>query len=466
MGFTSPDARDERIGGQLRAALATCAALALVPFLAPAEIRVWVDAQGATHATNDEARAPASARTAGAASALWDGAVRGAPLVPERGASGSERDRATRALRDALVELQRGDTALAVSRLQDVLRREARRPEPHFYLAMIEGRRGHFDAAEAHLRAFLSVAGDDHDDLRASAQRRLRELDDERRLAATPAAAELKLVALAHPRFALQADAALLAVGGAELAGTLGRVLDDARAHVSAALGIEPAERLGVVVYGRASYTRAHAHRFSFQTVGFFDGRIHVVSAAHPGGELRGLLVHEYTHALFSAQAGGDRPYWLNEGLAELLERSALRRPALSRGEETQLRAASAAGEWLPLARIAPSFSGLSDSQARLAYTISTAAADWLVRHSAASARAELLRRLGSGGDIDAALRSAVGLDTEGLERALQRELVEGLVSRGCAPGGADSCHAESAAREAAAESPPRGFLGAKPHAN
>jgi hypothetical protein len=203
-------------------------------------------------------------------------------------------------------------------------------------------------------------------------------------------------------------------------------LLDDARAHVGAALGVVPAEPLGVVLYGRANYLRAHAHRFSFQTVGFFDGRIHVVSAAHPGGELRGLLVHEYTHALFQGQVSGDRPYWLNEGLAEWLERSALRRPPLSRGEEIELRAAIAAGDWLPLQRIAPSFSGLSDAQARLAYAISTAAADWLVRHSSPEQRGELLRSLGRGVDVDTALRAAAGVDTNGLDAAVQRELTAG----------------------------------------
>jgi hypothetical protein len=418
-----------RAARRLRALAGACAALATLPFLSPAEIRVWVDANGVTHATNDLERAPASALPSSDAGALWEGAARGAPLRPERGSGGSEDDRAARALRDALVELQRGDTSLAISRLQELLRLDARRPEPHFYLAMIEGRRGHLDAAEAHLRAFLSVAGDGYDDLRASAQRRLRELEDERRLQTQPAAGPLELVPIAHPRFALEADAALLAAGGSELEQTLARLLDETRAHVDAALGIESPERLGVVVYGRANYARTHAHRFSFQTVGFFDGRIHVVSAAHPGGELRGLLVHEYTHALFHAETGGDRPFWLNEGLAELLERRALRRPALSRGEELQLRSAIADGSWLPLARIAPSFSGLSDAQARLAYAISTAAADWLVRSSDACARAELLRRLGAGEELDTALRAALGHDTASIDQALRRELAEGAAT-------------------------------------
>ncbi len=395
-------------------------------FLVPAEIRVWLDGSGVMHATNEPGKAPATARGPGEVRELWGNERFGPPLAPEPGASSSESDRAYRALREALVDLRRGDTPLAVARLHDVLRHDASRPEAHFYLALIEGRRGHLDAAEAHLRAFLSVAGDGYDDWRASAVRRLAQLDDERRLMSSPAAAELRLVALAHPNFAIQADAALLEAGGAEFAGTVARLLDDSRAHVGGALGVTPAEPLGVVLYGRANYMRANAHRFSFQTVGFFDGRIHVVSAAHPGGELRGLLVHEYTHAIFHEQTGGDRPYWLNEGLAELLERSALRRPPLSRGEEVQLRAAMAAGEWLPLRRTAPSFSGLSDPEARLAYAIATAAADWLVRHTRAEARGELLRALGRGVDFDAALRQAAGVDTEALDAAVQHELMGG----------------------------------------
>ncbi len=405
------------------AAVVAGVAAGAAAFLAPAEIRVWVDERGVTHATNEPSAAPASARSAGEARALWGDERFGAPLRRELGASSSEDDRAYRALRDALVDLQRGDTTLAVARLHDVLRRDASRPEAHFYLALIEGRRGRLDAAEAHLRAFLSVAGEGYDEWRASALRRLGQLDDERRLMTEPSASALRFVGLRHPDFAIQADEALVEAGGPEFAATVGRLLDDAYAHVGSALGIRPAAPTGVVLYGRANYVRANAHRFSFQTVGFYDGRIHVVSAAHPGGELRGLLVHEYTHAIFKSETGGDTPYWLNEGLAELLERSALRRPPLSRGEEIQLRGALAAGEWLPLRRIAASFSGLSDKQARLAYAISTATADWLVRNSTATERAELLRALGRGADLDAALRAAIGLDTEGLDAALRREI-------------------------------------------
>ena len=114
--------------------------------------------------------------------------------------------------------------------------------------------------------------------------------------------------------------------------------LEQAREQAARVLGVVPLEPLGVVFYGKAAYLRAHRHRFSFQTVGFFDGRIHVASPAHPSVGLRSLLFHEYTHAIYREQTGGDRPYWLNEGLAELMERRSRQQPTSTRTERASLR--------------------------------------------------------------------------------------------------------------------------------
>src|SRR5262249_18599089 len=148
-------------------------------------------------------------------------------------------------------------------------------------------------------------------------------LADERRIAdEAPAQGPASFVDVAHPHFRIEYDAEL---GRAEptYGATVARFLEAAREAVGARLGARPVAPMGVVLSGRVAYLRAHRHRFSFQTVGFYDGRSHVVSAAHPEAELRALLFHEYTHAVFREQTGGDRPYWLNEGLAELCERSA-----------------------------------------------------------------------------------------------------------------------------------------------
>ena len=411
------------------AAFARALAVGALCLSAPAgagELHVYVDDRGVVHVTDDPSAVPDDASAPDdreALRGLWGDETTGPPLATPPGASGREADRQVRLLRDAIEDLGRGEPARAAAALRDVLRREPDRPEAHFYLAILEGRRGHLDSAEAHLRAFLSAAGDGMEPWRASAEQRLAHLDDERRLMAAPQAGELRLVDLAHPDFRIQADADLLASGSAQFAGKVGRYLDDARGLGQRLLATAPAEPMGVVLYGRASYVRTHGHRFSFQTVGFFDGRIHVVSAAHPAGELRTLLVHEYAHGLYRERTGSDRPFWLNEGLAEWLERASQGRPALSRAERGALREAIATGHWIPLRRIAPSFSGLDDTQARLAYGISTAAADWLERHTSPAERAQLLDRLGAGESDDAALRAVVGLDTAGLDAALRAEV-------------------------------------------
>jgi tetratricopeptide (TPR) repeat protein len=410
-------------------AIAALALLLLAPGAAVAETWVWVDEAGVTHLTDDPGDVPPGVRREAGPDvdqlrSLWqDGFVGPMPVTPP-GGSGSEEDRALRLLRGAVDDLRRGETARAAAALRGVLRLDPRRPEAHWHLALLDRQRGRYASAEEHLRAFLDSASGELAPWRASAERRLAALADERRLAdASSAEGALELVALDTAHFRVEVDAALNEISP-DFATTVMRYLEEARALVSAQLGATPLEPLGVVFYGKAAYTRAHRHRFSFQTVGFFDGRIHVASPAHPSGGLRSLLFHEYTHALFREQTGGDRPYWLNEGLAELVERRSRQQAPSSRSERALLRARIEAGRWLPLRRLAPSFSGLSDEDARAAYLESILAAAWLHERTDRAARARLLGRLSAGFSADQALHEAVGLDTDELDAAVREEVL------------------------------------------
>jgi hypothetical protein len=404
-------------------------AFLLAPLSARADLHVWVGADGTTHVTDDPEKIPPERRDTAVERveelrALWDDGVSGPPLVTPRGSSSSEEDRVLRQLRGAVDDLRRGETARATATLRNVLERLPNHPEAHWYLALLEGRRGHLDAAEQHLLTFLSGAGEEYEGLRASARKRLARLEDERRLMDVPAAGTLRLVDQESQFFRVHYHEALLRASSPDFTRTVLRYLGDARAALGHRLGVFPEEPTGVVLYGKAAYLRAHGHRFSFQTVGFFDGRIHVVSKAHPAGGLRTLLFHEYTHALFREQTAGDRPFWLNEGLAELSERASHRIASSTRGERARLRRAIDGGEWISLRRIAPSFAGLGDEQARLAYLISTAAAAWVEAHTGREGRARLLGRLGDGWSDDEALKEAVGMDTEGIDAALRAEIL------------------------------------------
>src|SRR5262245_1525689 len=396
----------------------------LVPAAAGAGVYTWVDADGVTHMADDPAAMPPDAHEGRSGLRdLWREGPQGKlpALQPPPARHGVEASRSLRIVEGAVADLERGETARASTALESVLRADPRMPEPHWYLAGLDRERGRYASAETHLRAFLSLAGDAYEPWREAAVQRLRDLEDERRLADPASAAGGEaFVGVPHEHFRIRFDAAL---GRAEpdYAATVVRYLEEAREAVRARLGAVPTEPMGVVFYGKAAYLRAHRHRFSFQTVGFYDGRIHVVSAAHPADELRALLFHEYTHAVFREQTGSDRPYWLNEGLAELCERASRGQAGLTYSERSSLRQRIDAGSWIPLRRIAPSFSGLDDEEARSAYLVAAAAARWIEASTQPADRARILALLGAGRSDDEALAAVLGLDTAGLDSAVRR---------------------------------------------
>ena len=390
---------------------------------------------GVTHLADDPAAVPAEVRQQGepdreALRELWDDARGPLDAPPAAGASQGEQ-RTLRLIRGAVSDLQRGETARAQVALESVLRDEPAQPEAHWYLALLERQRGRYDSAQAHLESFLASAGDSLEPWRSSAKRRLQALADERRLAEPLVeAAATDFIGLAAPHFRVHYDAAL-GRASPDYARTVLSYLEEARESASERLGTLPREAMGVVLYGKAAYLRAHRHRFSFQTVGFFDGRIHVVSAGHPAGELRALLFHEYTHAVFRERTGGDRPYWLNEGLAETRRaglafaacasraaswcrcaaastrtagsRCAGSRPA-SRGSTTRMRARPTSRRWRP------------PTGSKRARTAPSARACW--RGSARASR------------DDVALRETVGFDTDAIDAALREQVLREFPER------------------------------------
>ncbi|MGE4650352.1 MAG: hypothetical protein AAEJ53_05645 [Myxococcota bacterium] len=386
---------------------------------AHAELRVWVDEAGITHLSNRVEAGVGSAPTKEVLGGLWAGPLDAAGRSA-RGGEDLEEGRSQRLLRSAVADLQRGETLRAAEVLESILRDRPADAEAHWYLGLLERQRGRYESAARHLEAFLASAGDDMAGWRASAQQRLAQLADERRLADEKLLGEgSEWESGASEHFVIRFDQQLAAAspGYGE---RVTRYLEEAWRAVDRRIGARSRERMEVLLYGRAAYDRAHAGRFSFRTVGFYDGRVHVVSAAHPAGELRALLFHEYAHAVFRERTGGDQPYWFNEGLAELVERASRRQPRLSRSERSQLDRRIDAGEWISLSRLAPSFSNLDDDEARIAYLVATAAVSWIEDHSLPEQRAALLARLGEGVRDDVALQEALGMDTASIDAAVR----------------------------------------------
>ena len=125
-------------------------------------------------------------------------------------------------------------------------------------------------------------------------------------------------------------------------------------------------------------------------------------------------------HAVFRERTGSDRPYWWNEGLAELAERESRSQPGLTRSERSALRRRIDANDWIPLVRLAPSFSGLDDDDARAAYLEAAAAALFIEHRTDREQRARMLSILSEGRGDDAAFREVMGLDTEAIDAAVR----------------------------------------------
>jgi tetratricopeptide (TPR) repeat protein len=420
----------------LLAAVATGCLISAAPPGVLSETFIWVDEVGVTHLTDDPDAVPESLRQdtpkeVDELRSLWSDGLYGPVPVTPPGSSGRESDRVQRLLRGAVDDLRRGENARAAATLRSVARFDPQAAEAYWYLALLDRQRGRYARAQKNLETFLELSGPHLEPWRQSARRRLASLADEQRLAdlSTDHGA-LELVQTEGPNFRVEFDAKLGEVDP-HYATTVMEYLEQARSDVSRQIGVMPLEPLGVVLYGKAAYLRAHRHRFSFQTVGFFDGRIHVTSPAHPSGSLRSLLFHEYTHAVFREQTGGDRPYWLNEGLAERIERGSRRLGASTRSERMSLKTRIMAGLWIPLRRLAPSFSGLSDEDARAAYLQSVVAAAWIDERTTREQRARMLRRIGEGFSADQALHEALGLDTEGVDAAVQQAILSEFPSMG-----------------------------------
>ena len=243
-----------RTGFVAHLALGALLAAIQAPAPASAEIFLWIDEDGHTHATNDPDEVPPEARRQSEDSLqfshLWQGDWSGPPVADPTGDSSSGDGRLGRILRGAVRDLERGESARAAAALESVLRHAPGRPEAHWYLALLDRQRGRLESAEKHLEAFLAHAGDEYDDWRVSAQRRLRTLRDEARLATL--GTELELIALRSPHFKIRYDANLSSAQP-DYPRTVSRYLEEAYRHGERRLGVVPSESTGVILYAKAA---------------------------------------------------------------------------------------------------------------------------------------------------------------------------------------------------------------------
>lgn len=147
-----------------------------------------------------------------------------------------------------------------------------------------------------------------------------------------------------------------------------------------------------------------------------YDGAIRLYRAGLESDEpdfLYLALAHEYVHLAVDRITGGNRPAWLDEGLAQVLTQGATPR------DRRILLQALQAGSLLPLALLENDFVRLEHPRlVDLACAQARGLVEFLRERGGMNLLRGLLRELGRGASAEEALRSVAGLDRQALEQA------------------------------------------------
>ncbi|HMK72641.1 MAG TPA: hypothetical protein VK454_04840, partial [Myxococcaceae bacterium] len=176
--------------------------------------------------------------------------------------------------------------------------------------------------------------------------------------------------------------------------------LEEAYRVVGALLGFQSPDRLPVILYPGWTFSEDGSH--PAWAGGVYDGKVRVPSAGSTGQTLRfrGLVFHEYAHAVFQrVTRGAHTPTWLNEGIAELAKLRVDPAPPVP----------CSSGHGLPLARLGPSFGALGVSDARRAYPEARHAVERLVARRGEDGLRALLAATGQSGDFERAFSEVYG---------------------------------------------------------
>ncbi|GFO65155.1 peptidase MA family metallohydrolase [Geomonas paludis] len=197
--------------------------------------------------------------------------------------------------------------------------------------------------------------------------------------------------------------------------------LESAYNTVGADLGVFPTTRIPVLLYTRKDYSSVTAG--PDWSGGLYDGKIRLpvggITRLTP--QLRAIIFHEFTHVVVAELTRGNVPTWFNEGLAEIEGR----KEHVPRFPEVR------GNHLIPMATLSKGFTGMAGAEAGLAYQQSYLMTRFMVDRYGWYAVQQVLKYLGQGNNMDAAVAKALSdysLDLNGVVREW-RESLPGAVS-------------------------------------
>jgi tetratricopeptide (TPR) repeat protein len=191
-------------------------------------------------------------------------------------------------------------------------------------------------------------------------------------------------------------------------------LLEDAYARVTADLGAAPRTPARVVLYPGREFQRvtsAHAWVGALYQDGVL--RVPIRNLERHRGTAARVLAHEFTHHVLRERTPA-LPVWWHEGIAQHEERDAEAERSHVEDLDRELRAGREGGRLLSLPEIQRTvIVHVADpATVRFFYAQTEAFVGWLVDQEGDGALPALITALGSGTDVDAAVRRAFGEDT------------------------------------------------------
>ncbi|MEI6207259.1 MAG: tetratricopeptide repeat protein [Desulfuromonadales bacterium] len=199
-----------------------------------------------------------------------------------------------------------------------------------------------------------------------------------------------------------------------DIADAVLEVLDRAYNRVGSDLYHYPVVAIPVILYTRKDYRIAtESPEWSG---GQYDGKIRIPigGASWLTPTLRGVLTHEYTHVVVGELARNKCPGWLNEGLAEIEERTEYDPPL------SVLETAARNGTFLPFSALEKSWSSVGAKDVMLAYQQSYSIAKFMVSNYGWHKVREILVNLGSGMNIEVSIAKALRDYSLGYKQIIQ----------------------------------------------
>jgi tetratricopeptide (TPR) repeat protein len=180
-------------------------------------------------------------------------------------------------------------------------------------------------------------------------------------------------------------------------------ILEDAYATVGQRLGYYPDHKITVIFYTDQEFRAATDSPGWAGAI--FDGkiRIPIKGASDSTDLLEKMAIHEYTHAAVFDLAGQACPAWLNEGLAQSMERAPIDQADAAVIDYMRLKGAN-----IPLASLTDSFTNMSPESAYTAYMMSLSATDFLIKKYGMSSVKAILAGIKGGQTMDGAMQAVL----------------------------------------------------------